>query len=263
MPLTDYQAALGRLLAANRSEDSYLAGGAALLSQPHSQRFSQDLDYFHDSPTRVATAFEADRRTLDADGHSVHPDIVLPGYVRAVIRRGREATKVEWAHESSWRFMPVIRSDAFGYQLHPIDLATNKVLTVAGRDEPRDILDALQCHRDILELGPLVWAASGKDPGLSPRLIIELLKRRGSIRPEDLARLHLTVSLDVHEIKTAWLEALEGAESFVGRRPPDEIGCLYYSSEQSRFVNPDRAVPGSFVPHYGRPGGIIPRMVSE
>jgi hypothetical protein len=34
MPLTGFQAHIGRLLAVNRSEDSYLAGGAAILAAP-------------------------------------------------------------------------------------------------------------------------------------------------------------------------------------------------------------------------------------
>ncbi len=42
MPLTDFQYKLGRLLAGNRSEDSYLAGGAAILMQPNTKRISQD-----------------------------------------------------------------------------------------------------------------------------------------------------------------------------------------------------------------------------
>lgn len=49
MPLTAFQSQLGRLLAANRTEDSYLAGAAAFLAVPNTHRFSHDLDYFHDS----------------------------------------------------------------------------------------------------------------------------------------------------------------------------------------------------------------------
>ena len=66
MPLTAFQAWLGRLLAENRSEDSYLAGGAAILAAPNTHRYSRDLDYFHDSESRVASAFAADRDLLDA-----------------------------------------------------------------------------------------------------------------------------------------------------------------------------------------------------
>jgi predicted nucleotidyltransferase component of viral defense system len=146
MPLTEFQSGLGRLLAKNRSEDSYLAGGAAILAAPNTKRFSQDLDYFHDSAARVATAFEADCNTLEIEGYSIDTEITQPGYIRAVVRKAGQATKLEWAQDSTWRFMPVIKSDAFGYRLHDIDLATNKVLALAGRDEPRDLLDTLYLH---------------------------------------------------------------------------------------------------------------------
>jgi len=57
VPLTPFQAGVARLLAANRSPDSYLAGGAALHIEPNTNRYSDDLDYFHDSFERVAEAF--------------------------------------------------------------------------------------------------------------------------------------------------------------------------------------------------------------
>jgi len=258
MPLTPFQLELGRLLAKNRSEDSYLAGGAALLSAPNTRRYSQDLDYFHDSAARVAAAFQSDSGTLEANGFTVRPEITQPGYIRAVVRRRDQATKLEWAQDSSWRFMPVERSDDFGYRLHPIDVATNKVLALAGREEPRDLLDTLYLHQHVLPLGPLVWAASGKDPGFSPRSLLELLRRRGKIRPEELARLHLTGPLDIHQLKTDWLDALQAAEAFVAGRPPGESGCLYWSPARKAFVDPSVEKDG--VPHYGRPGGVLPKF---
>jgi hypothetical protein len=260
MPLTKYQNALGRLLAKNRSEDSYLAGGAAILASPNTKRYSQDLDYFHDSAARVASAFADDQKTLTGAGYAVDLEITQPGYIRAVVRKGDQATKVEWAQDSSWRFMPVIRSETFGFQLHPLDLATNKLLALAGRDEPRDLVDALYLHQNILGLGPLVWAAVGKDPGFSPLSLLELLRRRGKIRPEELARLHLSEPLDVRHVKEEWLAALQSAESFVASRPPDEAGCLYYDPDTGRFVDPATG-SSKLVRHYGRPGGVLPQVV--
>jgi hypothetical protein len=263
MPLTPFQAALGLLLATNRTEDSYLAGAAAILAEPRTRRYSHDLDYFHDTPERVASAYETDRRLLLAEGHRIEPELVQPGYIRVVVRRGEDATKVEWAYDSSWRFMPVIRSEAFGYQLHPVDLAINKVLALAGRDEPRDLLDTVDCHEHVLGLGPLVWAAAGKDPGFSPLSLLELLRRRGRVREEDLARLHLSEPVDLQELKAAWLAALEEAEAFVRRRPPEEAGCLYHSPRLGRFVDPDRPGAGPVVLHFGQPGGILPRIIES
>ena len=256
MPLTPFQATLAKLLVANRTEDSHLAGGAAILIEPNTQRFSNDLDYFHDSERRVAEAFGADRALLEEHGYSLQIDLNQPGFVRAVVVRGETATKVEWARDSSWRFMPPVRDARVGYLLHPVDLAVNKVLALAGRDEPRDLLDALPQHDTVLRLGPLCWAACGKDPGFTPLSLLELLRRRGKVRPEELARLNLVEPLDLPALKRQWLAALDSVEPFVESRPPEEVGCLYYSAAQRQFVDP-KVAPDA-VPHFGRPGGVLP-----
>jgi hypothetical protein len=111
-------------------EDRYLAGGAAMHFAPNSSRYSDDIDFFHDSEPRVAAAFAADRERLDEAGYSVQIEQSLPGFIRAVVQKGEDATRVDWAHDSAWRFMPLVR-DEFGV-LHPVDLAINKVLAVAG-----------------------------------------------------------------------------------------------------------------------------------
>ena len=258
MPLTDYQSNLAHLLSGNRSFDSYLAGGAAILIEPSTKRYSRALDYFHDSDTRVAEAFAADCSVLEQAGYSVEVDLQQPGYVRAVVRRDEDATKVEWARDSIWRFMPTVNDDRVGFLLHPVDLAVNKVLALAGRDEPRDVIDVLHLHRHVLALGALCWAACGKDPGFTPLSLLELSKRRGRIRPEELARLHLAEPIDVRSIKSTWLEALDSVEPFVASRPHDEIGCLYYSPSRQAFVDPREVADAQ--PHFGRPGGVLPRV---
>lgn len=263
VPLTRFQAELARRLAANRTEDSHLAGATPLLADPRTRRYSQDLDYFHDTPERVATAYAADRATLDASGYDLTLEISQPGYIRAVVRRGGEATKVEWSYDTSWRFLPVLRSERFGYQLHPVDLAINKVLALAGRDEPRDLLDTLHCHAHVLVLGALVWAAPGKDPGFSPLSLLELVRRRGRVHPEELARLRLAAPIDARGLKSQWLKALDSAEALVRRRPPEEAGCLYYAVDEDRFVDPDDVTSGQIVTHFGAPGGILPRVLED
>ena len=262
MPLTDFQASLARLLAANRSEDSYLAGGAAILAQPNTQRYSQDLDYFHDSEQRVASAFAQDRQTLKDHDYDVNVDLTQPGYIRAVVSKNEQVTKVEWSHDSAWRFMPVMTSESFGYQLHPIDLATNKVLALAGRDEPRDLIDTLYFHQNQLSLGPTVWAAVGKDPGFSPLSLLELLRRRGKVRPEDLTRLHLSEPIEPTTLKSAWLDALDDADAFVRSRRPEQAGCLYYHTINKQFVDPRGHPDDQVQPHFGRPGGVIPQVAN-
>lgn len=259
MPLTRFQAELLRLLSANRTPDSYLAGGAALHLEPHTKRYSNDLDFFQDSEQRVASAFAEDRATLERAAYAIEILLQQPGYVRALVKKGEDATKVEWAHDSAWRFLPTVQHDLAGFQLHPIDLAINKLLALAGRNEPRDFIDIMEVHRHVLPLGALCWAAAGKDPGFTPPLLIDLLRRRGTLRSEDLERLHLNESLDLAELKRQWLTALDEAEAFIKSRLPSEPGCLYYSPSLERFVGNPAEVPDA-VPHYGRPGGVLPRV---
>jgi hypothetical protein len=266
MPLTDFQRVLLAELAKMPTDDRYLAGGAALHFAPNSTRYSDDLDFFHDSETRVATAFAADRGRLEGAGYGVDVELSLPGFVRAVVRRGKDATRVDWAHDSAWRFMPLVRDPLGGLLLDPVDLAINKVLALAGRDEPRDFVDILFVHRRALSLDALCWAAAGKDPGFTPLSLLELLKRRGRYRPEDFARLHLAEPFDLSHAKQAWLTALADADAFVRQRPPEECGCLYYSTGQRRFVVPRREASladQGIAPHFGAPGGVLPRMADS
>lgn len=264
MPLTPFQREVLALLARNRSPDSYLAGGAALHFQPNSLRYSNDLDYFHDSEERVTSAFAEDAGLLRESDYSLDVLLSQPGYVRALVARGDGATRVDWAHDSAWRFMPPVRDDLGGFLLHEVDLAVNKVLALAGRDEVRDFVDILYIHEHVLPLGALTWAAAGKDPGFTPLSLLELLRRRGRPRPEEIARLDLAAPVDLPAWKARWMEALDQADRFVRERPTDEVGCLYYSTRTAGFVSPDPTLSleeQGVVPHYGSPGGVLPRVV--
>jgi hypothetical protein len=254
----EFQGAVARLLAPQRTPDSYLAGDAAMHIEPTSNRYSNDLDYFQDSEERVATVFADDRAVLEAEGFAVQVALNQPGFIRAIVKSGSEATKVEWAHDSAWRFMLPVKSDVAGYMLHPVDLAINKVLALVGRDEPRDFLDTLDAHRQQLTLGALCWAGAGKDPGFTPTSLLGLLRRRGRYHAEDFTRLKLREQPVLTTLKEEWLAALEGAEEFVSTRPPAESGCLYYSRSKEVFVSDFEVGDPDVVPHFGRPGGVLP-----
>lgn len=265
MPLTEFQRELLAELAQSRTDERYLAGGAALHFAPNSTRYSDDLDFFHDSVERVAATFTADRARLEAGGYGVSVELSQPGFIRTTVGRAGHATRVDWAHDSAWRFMPLVRDPLGGLLLHAVDLAVNKALTLAGRDEPRDFVDILFVHERVLPLGALCWAAVGKDPGFTPLSLLELLKRRGRYRAEDFARLALTEPFDLVTAKQVWLAALQSAETFVRSRPPEEIGCLYWSSARQAFVTPEPGdVSGADVtPHFGAPGGVVPSVVED
>lgn len=258
MPVTAFQEKIAKLLSVNRNPQSYLAGGAALHFEPNSIRYSQDLDYFHDTEVKVAEAFAADSKLLEQEGIAVNIEMHQPGYIRIIAKSGSDATKIEWAHDSAWRFMPTQLIEGRGYTLHPIDLAINKVLALAGRDEPRDYLDVLHAHEQILPLPALVWAACGKDPGFTPNSLFELLQRKGKYREADFKRLHLNLTIDLQQMKTDWLNMLEQSLDVINYLPADEVGCLYYNKVTSQFVLPKQSRGKDVIPHYGKDGGVLP-----
>jgi len=264
VPLTDFQRTILALLAETRTPDSYLAGGAALHFSHRSKRFSDDLNFFHDSAERVASAFEEDKNKLHESGFELQIGLSQPGFIRAIVSRDDESTQIDWAHDSAWRFMPPVRDDLGGFILHEVDLAVNKTLALAGRNEPRDYVDILYVHEHVLPLGALCWAAVGKDPGFTPESLLSLLRRRGRYQPKEISRLDLTEPFDLTAGKAAWLQALDEAESFLSERPAEELGCLYYRHETERFVEP---APNADLrdlgisPHFGSPGGVLPQPV--
>lgn len=266
MPLTDFQRNLLATLAPARTPESYLAGGAALHFAPNSVRYSHDLDYFLDSTERVAAAFAEDGELLREAGFTVEVTMSQPGFIRAIVRKEGQATQIDWAHDSAWRFLPAVRDELGGFLLHEIDLAVNKTLALAGRDEARDLVDILYVHDEVLPLGTLAWAAVGKDPGFTPLSLLEQLKRTGRYRPEDIERLDLAVPFDLVEGKQRWLAALAEAESFVRSRPAEEVGCLYWSPTRECFgtPSPDTDLESQgMITHFGRPGGVLPRPADQ
>jgi len=258
MPLTALQAEILALLAPHRTPSSHLAGATGLLMSSSSPRRSQDLDLFHDAEQEVALAFAADRAGLVARGFQVAVSLSQPGFIRAEVGRpdGGGTVRVDWAHDSRWRFLPPVNVAGVGYVLHPVDLAVNKVLALAGRDEPRDFVDILYLIDRVLPLGALAWAAAGKDPGLNPAMLLDLLARKGRLQQNELDRLDLVRPLPVSAASALFRTALQEGRDWIAGRPPGEAGCLYRRPDGARFFAPQRGEACEI--HRGAPGGVMP-----
>lgn len=227
MPLTAFQKEVLRLLAAHRSPESHVAGGAALNRSPDSPRYSADLDIFHDAALSVLSCAEADAALLLSQDFAVEWLARQPYLQRARVSRDNQEVKLEWCVDSAFRFFPVQPDPEFGYCLHTADLATNKMLAMAGRAALRDFLDVLNLHENFLSLGGLCWAACGKDQGFSPWSILDYAGRNTKYRQEDLDEQHLVKPLLLTDLKKTWLCAVAEAEEWLAKLPAADLGCLY------------------------------------
>jgi hypothetical protein len=261
MPLTPFQRGVARILAQHRNPESHIAGGAVINRGEGGLRISNDLDIFHDVAASVAASAEADAKALQEAGYSVEWTMRGEAIFKAEVSWGDDRVRLDWTADSAFRFFPVQPDEDFGYCLHQADLATNKVLALAGRLEIRDFLDILLIDRSYLSLGAVMWAACGKDAGYTPDLLLDYTNRHSRFQESDLKGENLVAPVDLKELKRQWLTARERAERLFERLPPGELGCLYLDAANNP-VTPDLDDPGfaSLKRHRGSVKGAWPKI---
>lgn len=243
-----------RLLAAHRDPESYVAGSTPL--NQNAPRFSGDIDVFHDREERVARAAQEDAALLEEQRYALEWTRREPALFALVAERDQQSTKLEWVVDSDFRFFPTMRDETFGYVLHPVDLATNKVAAAYGRREPRDVVDLLTIHERILPLGAVIWAAAGKAPGFTPEGIINEIRRVARYTDADFRRVASDPPVDPSAVMVRLRELLSEAESFVVRMPTDKIGMLFLLGAE--VVQPDPDHLDSYQIHAGQRRGQWP-----
>jgi PAS domain-containing protein len=185
-------------------------------------------------------------------------------YCRASVGRGDRSTKLEWVIDSAFRFFPVEPDLDLGWRLNFWDAATNKVLALAGRTVLRDYLDVLYLHEWHLHLGALAWAAAGKDPGLTPEMILDGARRNTRFPDEDLSKLYLAQPADFKALKRRFLQAADEAESLFQKLPLADVGCFYLDSDgKPVYPNPAASDFARLTRHCGCVKGAWPRVMDE
>jgi hypothetical protein len=261
MPLSAFQKSVFAVIARNRSPDSYVAGATIIQREADSPRYSRDVDLFHDAAEDVAASAQLDAAALTKAGYEVAFSLQQAGFQRAIVSRDGQSLRLEWATDSAFRFFPLVPDPQLGFRLHDADAATNKVLAAASRDKVRDIVDLLYLNRTYIPLGIAIWAACGKDEGLTPELILEQLKRNSRINPASLEGLDLAQPLDPQAIKTEWLAALDHAQSAMKTLPPLTLGFLFLDKKNGNPVR-NSVPPSDWVAHRGSVKGAWPRLVT-
>ncbi len=254
VPLTKLQSHVLRVLAAERSPDSYIAGGVAINRE--GPRFSGDIDIFQDTEQRLEAAAKADAKALTDAGLKLSWKKIATGKREAELEGLDDRMRLEWVHDAAFRFFPPQRDELFGYVLHPADLATNKASAAADRREPRDIFDLVTIHENILPLGAVISAAVGRFPGQSPEEMLADINRHSRFTAEDFRVLATERPIDVPDLHRRIRSMIEDAERFISRVPSDAVGVLFL--EGGRPVQPDLEAPGKYQRHAGAPGGVWP-----
>ncbi len=237
MPLSSIQSKILKLLASHRDPESYVAGSTPL--NRNEPRWSSDIDVFHDREERVAQAALSDAAFLEAQGYVLQWQRREPNIYSVLATLDGETTKLEWVVDSDFRFFPTVRDELFGFVLHPVDLATNKVSAAYGRREPRDVVDLLTIHERILPLGAAIWASAGKAIGFTPEGIVNEIRRVARYTEADFRRVASDPPIDPVAVMTRLRQTLTEAEAFIERMPTDLAGLVFLDGASVVWLNLD------------------------
>jgi hypothetical protein len=254
VPLSNLQLRILKLLAATRNPESYIAGSSWLtLSGP---RFSNDIDIFHDREETVGLFADQDAEILNNAGFVVDWRRRSATFYQALISKDDETTKLEWVVDSDFRFFPIQTDNDFGYILHPVDLAMNKIMAAAGRREPRDIVDLIDLNDRILPLGAIAWAAVEKSPGFTPEGLLNEVSRNARYTDADFRRVRAETEIEASEILSRLRLLISEAQDFVHKMPTEKVGLLFLRDGQP--VQPDPEHLENYTEHSGQRRGHWP-----
>ena len=254
MALTKGQIAALNAIKSGCDLTSYVAGSTPL--NRDGKRISADIDVFNDSAERASEAADVGAARLLAHGFTLQWVRRSGGTHTLIAERDGEKVKLEWVADSDFRFFPPVPDPLFGYMLHPIDLATNKVIAAADRRELRDIVDLVSIHKDVLPLGALIWAAVEKSPGLSPEAMLAEIRRNAHHPRAAWAALSSEQPIDPETTLAELRTALDEADAFIRAMPTEKIGRLFLL--QDNIVQPAPERLQDYVEHKGVRGGHWP-----
>ncbi|MBM3549969.1 MAG: hypothetical protein FJX54_23775 [Alphaproteobacteria bacterium] len=241
MALTKIQSKVLEVIAANRDDASYFAGGAVMNAK--GPRQSDDLDIFHDTDELVHERAKKDIAALQAAGIAVALDLEVFGTVEATASWYGEKTIIQWMSETARRFFPIVDDPVFGKRMHDADLAVNKTLATAMRRKARDLVDLADIVKGYAPLGALASAVSGKLESESPLKIIERIRRTAAgVSGTELMSVRSLVPVDPSAIREQILAACDDAETYCRTKlPPQHVGALLLD-EGERPVAADQAM---------------------
>jgi hypothetical protein len=228
------------------------------------RRRSRDVDLFHDTAEAVSRTIEQDSRLLRDAGYVVRFARQAPTFAEAVVEKDGDSSLIEWVHDSAFRFFPLVENTELGLAMHPFDLATNKVLAMAGRLEPRDWIDLFTCHRELQPLGYLVWAACGKDPGFSPTSLLQEIRRGSRYSQAELDVLDFDGRTpDAAQLGSDWHEMLREAKAVCEILPADTAGTCVCRGHEELCTAPPHELAAALAEktlwfHSGSIGGAWP-----
>ena len=159
----------------DREGEFFLTGGAALVGYYLHHRETTDLDLFATKPEAFERGRFAVQDAAAALGAAVHVRQDAPGFKRFALQRRDELVVVDLVLDrvpQAYDEKPQVD----GVRLDPLaEIAINKLTTVVGRMEERDLVDLYLLERAGYPVEQSLAGALAKDGGCTPATLAWLL----------------------------------------------------------------------------------------
>ena len=160
---------------ASREPGFVLSGGAALVGFHLRHRETKDLDFFCanlDTDLQlIGLSLEDVVRTLGGDAELLQS---YPRFRRYQVVRGEESTIVDLVLDATPRSEPPSRIGAVLVDTMA-EIAANKICTLIGRAEIRDLVDLITMLETGIDLETTLAAAQKKEGGIDPATLAWVL----------------------------------------------------------------------------------------
>jgi len=119
----------------------YLTGGTALGRFYLNHRFSEDLDFFLNKSDTFQSSIKNIEKTLISKFSLLKQEsIVYDDFARYYIEDEEWVLKIEFVNDIAYR-CGVPNLYRYGFIDTPLNILTNKLTAIVGRDEPKDVFD--------------------------------------------------------------------------------------------------------------------------
>lgn len=195
--LTEGQRAIIRLIGRSPLRpEFFLTGGTALSAFYLEHRYSDDLDFFTESPLAVQRVPPVMEKLAADLGAAVQFRRMTGSFLECFLTfPSGELVEMDFAQDAPFRFGPRRLVEELGVEVdNLVDIATNKLSAFYDRSEPKDFVDVYVLHREVMPFSELVEKAGQKHLGLDLYWLAQACARVREVRL--LPRLIKPVALE-------------------------------------------------------------------
>jgi hypothetical protein len=151
-----------------------LTGGGALVGYHLRHRTTEDLDLFTRDPDAFARGKSVLADVATALGGTLHVRQDAPGFTRLVLERAGDGVVVDLVKDVGAPTADPIEIGRIVVD-PPAEILANKLTTIVGRAEERDLVDVMFLERAGYSIDSALPVALAKDGGCTPATLAWLL----------------------------------------------------------------------------------------